>query len=184
MIEIALAGLAAAEVAHDGHEALAWWQDPAIWVSLAFLVVVGLLWRMGAFASAAQMLDKRSQKIADELAEAQRLRDEAQALLAQYQKRQREAEAEAKVIVEEARREAARLGAEMRQKIADQIDRRARAAEEKIARAETQALAEVRGQAADLAVEAARAIIRSRVDQGGHAALVDKSISELRGKLN
>lgn len=184
MIEIALSALAAAETAHDGHETLAWWQDPAIWVSLAFLVVVALLWRLGAFKAGAAALDKRSQKIADELAEAQRLRGEAEALLAQYQTRQREAEAEAKVIIEEARREASRLGAEMRQKIADQIDRRARSAEEKIARAETQALAEVRGQAADLAVEAARVIIRNRIDQGGHSSLVDKAISDLRAKTH
>lgn len=184
MIEISLAAMAAAGSAHEGHAPLAWWQDPAIWVSIAFLVVVGLLWRMGAFRNAASALDARSRKIADELAEAQRLRGEAEALLARYQSRQREAEAEAKVIIEEARREAARLGAEMRQKIADQIDRRARSAEEKIARAETQALAEVRGQAADLAVEAARTIIRSRIDQGAQAALVDKAISELRGKVH
>lgn len=184
MIELGLVALAAAQTVHGELEPLAWWQDPATWVSIAFLVVVGLLWRLGAFTAAAQSLDKRSQKIADELAEARRLRSEAEALLAQYQSRQREAEAEAKVIVEEARREAARLGAEMRQKIADQIERRARAAEEKITRAEAQALAEMRGQAADIAVDAARIIIRNRIDLGGQAALVDKAISELRGKVH
>lgn len=175
---------AAAAAQEAGEHALAWWQDPAVWVSIAFLVVVAVLVRMGAFKSMGQALDKRSQKIADDLKEAERLREEAQALLAQYQKRQREAEVEAKVIIEEARREATRLGAEMRQKIAEQIDRRAKSAEDKIGRAEAQALAEVRGQAADLAVEAARTIIRARVDQGGQAALVDKAISELRQKVH
>ena len=176
--------VAAAAAAPEGYEKAAWWQDPAIWVSLAFLAVVALLVRVGAFKAMGQALDKRSQKIADDLAAAEKLRGEAEALLATYQKRQREAEVEAKVIVEEARREAARLGEEMRRKIAEQIDRRAKAAEDKIGRAEAQALAEVRGQAADLAVEAARNIIRARVDQGAQTALVDKAISDLRQRAN
>ncbi|MGE0407875.1 MAG: F0F1 ATP synthase subunit B, partial [Amphiplicatus sp.] len=66
----------------------------------------------------------------------------------------------------------------------EQIERRAKAAEEKIARAEAQAIAEVRAQAADLAIETARGIIKDRMDKGAQAALIEKSISELRGKLN
>ncbi|MBY0421936.1 MAG: F0F1 ATP synthase subunit B [Parvularculaceae bacterium] len=176
--------VAAAAAAAEGETPLAWWQDPAIWVSVAFLVVVALLVRMGAFKSMGQALDKRSQKIADDPTAAEPPRAAAEPLLAQYQKRQREAEVEAKVIIEEARREASRLGDEMRRKIAEQIDRRAKAAEDKIGRAEAQALAEVRGQAADLAVEAARHIIRARVDQGAQTALVDKAISDLRQRAN
>jgi F-type H+-transporting ATPase subunit b len=176
----------AAALAQETHEAEAvpLWQDPSLWVFLAFLIVVGLLWRAKAHKKLAEGLDKRAQKIADELEEARRLREEATELLAQYQRRQAEAEEEAKGIVEQARRDAEVLAAEARKKIEEQIERRAKAAEEKIARAEAQALAEVRGQVADLAVETAREIIRARMDKGAQSALVEKAIAELRGKLH
>lgn len=159
-------------------------QDTSFWVSAAFLIVVVLFWRIGVHKMIGDALDKRSQKIADELDQARKLREEAQELLAQYQRRHREAEDEAKGIIEQAKRDAQRLAAESREKIAEQIQRRTKAAEEKINRAEAQAIAEVHGQAADLAILTAREIIRNRMDQGAQAALVEKSISELRTKLN
>lgn len=179
MPQLALAALAAADLAAE-EEAVLWWQEPTLWVGAAFLVVVALLYRTGAFKTLASALDKRGQKIADELNLARSLREEAQALLAKSQKRQREAEIEAKVIVEEARREAAIIAEEMRAAIVERTERRLKAAEDRIARSEAQAIAEVRGEAADLAIEAAREIIRSRIDHGAHVALVEKSISELR----
>ena len=184
---IALASAAAAEAGHAAtgeHESVALWQDPSLWVGLAFLIVVGLFWKMGVHKSMGASLAKRSQKIADELVQARKLREEAQEILAQYQRRQREAEEEAKGIIEQAKRDAERLAAESRDKINEQIDRRAKAAEEKIARAEAQAIAEVQGQVADLAIETARTIISQRMDQGAQSALVEKAISELRGKLH
>jgi F-type H+-transporting ATPase subunit b len=178
--------VAAAQETHGPaaeHETVPLWMDPTLWVLVAFVLVVGLLWKAGVHKKIAGGLDKRAQKIADELDQARRLRDEAQELLAQYQRRQREAEEEAKGIIEQAKKDAQRLAAEAQVKIAEQIERRARAAEEKIARAEAQALAEVRGQAADLAIETAREIIRSRMDKGAQQALVEKAIDGLRTKL-
>lgn len=159
-------------------------QDVSFWVLIAFVIVIGVFWRAGLHRMILGGLDKRAQKIADELDQARKLREEAQELLAQYQRRQREAEEEAKGIIEQAKKDAQRLAAETRDKIAAQIERRAKAAEDKIARAEEQAVAEVRAQAADLAIEAAREIIKSRMDKGAQSALVEKSISELRSKLN
>lgn len=185
----ALATEVAAEVVEAGHgaaehESLALWQDPALWVGLAFLIVVGIFWKLGVHKSMSSGLAKRSQKIADELDQARKMREEAQEILAQYQRRQREAEEEAKGIIEQAKRDADRLASESRDKINEQIERRAKAAEEKIARAEAQAIAEVQGQVADLAIETARAIIAERMDQGAQSAFVEKAISELRGKLH
>ncbi len=184
---IALAIPADAETAGEVvHQAApyALWQDVSFWVLVAFVIVIGILWRAGAHKTIVGGLDKRAQRIADELDQARKLREEAQELLAQYQRRQRDAEEEAKGIIEQAKKDAQRLAHESREKIAEQIERRARAAEEKIARAEEQAIAEVRAQAADLAVETAREIIRGRMDKGAQSALVEKSISELREKLN
>lgn len=159
-------------------------QDTSTWVSLGFLVVVGLFAYLGVHKQIAQTLDKRAQGISDELDEARRLREEAQELLAQYQRRQREAEEEAQAIVEQGKRDAMRLASDMRDKLNDQIARRAKAAEDKIARAEAQAVAEIRNETVDTAIEATRSIIRDRMDQSAHSALAEKAVDELRSRLN
>lgn len=177
--------ITAEEAGHDaGHASTGLLQDATFWVSLGFVVVVVLFWRMGLHKKVASMLDERKDSISNELEEARRLREEAQELLAQYQRRQREAEDEAKSIVEQAKRDAERMGREAREKINDQLQRRAKSAEEKIARAEAQAISEVRNQTTDVAITAARAIIDSRMDSGAQNALIDKSISDLRNKIN
>lgn len=173
----------AEEAGHDTHST-GLFQDTSFWVSLGFLIVVGLFWRMGVHKTVAGMLDQRKDKISAELDEARRLREEAQELLAQYQRRQREAEDEANGIIEQAKRDADRMGKEAREKINDQLERRAKAAEEKIARAEAQALTEVRSQTTDLAINAAQAIIKDRMDSGAQTAMTDKAINDLRSKLN
>lgn len=183
---IALTGLAAA--AEETHEAAGHsgglFSDTSFWLLLAFLIVVGIIIRAGAHRMIASGLDKRAQKIADEINEARKMREEAQELLAQYQRRQREAESEAAAIVEQAKKDAKRMAAEARDKINEQMERRTKAMEDKIARAEAQAISEVRGQAADLAVAAAREIIRERMDSGAQTASVDRAIAGLRDKLN
>lgn len=175
----------AEEAAHGASEApQGIFQDPTFWLLLAFLIVVGILARAAVHKMIGRALDKRAQGIADELDRARALRDEAQELLAKFQRRQREAEDEAAAIIEQAKVDAARIAAEAKAKIEEQIERRARAAEAKIARAEAQALAEMRGQTADIAIEAAREVIRARMDQGAQAALAERAIDELSAKLN
>lgn len=159
-------------------------QDTSLWVLLAFAAAVALLIKAGVHKAMGSGLDKRAQGIADEINEARKMREEAQELLAAYQRRQREAEEEAAAIIEQAKKDAKRMAAEAHEKIQSQIDRRAKAAEDKIARAEAQALAEVRGQAADLAAAAAREIIRERMDAGAQTAFIDRAIAGLREKAN
>jgi len=178
----------AAAAAQDAHGAAApsggLLQDPAFWVLIAFAIVLVVFARAGLHKMIASGLDKRAQNIADEINEARKLREEAQELLAQYQRRQREAEAEAAAIIDQAKTDAKHMAAEAREKINEQIARRTKAMEEKIARAEAQAISEVRGATADLAIETARQIIRERMDRGAQSAYVDKAIAELRDKLN
>ena len=181
---ILVAAEEAADVAGDGHEALPLWQDTSFWVSLGFVFVVAMFMYMGVHKKIAAALDARAQRIADELDQARRLREEAQEILAQYQRRQREAEEEAQGIVDQAKRDAKRLATEMRDKLNEQIARRAKAAEDKIARAEAQALAEVRNETVNVAVDAAREIIRSRMDQGAQTAMAEKAVDELRNRLH
>ncbi len=159
-------------------------QDTSLWVLLAFLAAAALLARAGVHKAMSQGLDKRARGIADEINEARKMREEAQELLAAYQRRQREAEEEAAAIIEQAKKDAKRMAAEAHEKIQAQTERRAKAAEDKIARAEAQALAEVRSQAADLAAAAAGEIIRERMDAGAQAAFIDKAIAGIRQQAN
>lgn len=178
----AAVGSGVALAAEEASPAL--WRDTSLWVSVGAVAVIALFLVLGVHKTVAKSLDERARNIADELDQARRMREEAQELLAQYQRRQREAEDEAQAIIAQAKKDAARMAAETRDKINEQIARRAKSAEDKIARAEAQALAEVRGRTADLAIESARQIIKSRVDQGAQSALIEKAIDELRERLH
>lgn len=184
---ISLANLAAAALAADEtHEAAktGLFADTAFWVMLAFILVIIGFARLGVHKQISGGLDKRAQAIADELDAARRMREEAQELLSQYQRQQRNAEAEAAAIVEQAKIDAKRFAQESHDKINEQLERRTAAVEAKIARAEAQALADVRGQTADLAIAAASHIIRERMDTNAHSATIDRAIANIRNDLN
>jgi F-type H+-transporting ATPase subunit b len=129
-------------------------------------------------------LDARGAAIKKEIEEAQRLREEAQALLASYQRKQRDAEKEVDAIVSEARAEAERLASETRKALEAQLARRTKLAEDKIARAEAEALADVQALTAEAAVQAARRLIEERLDEKKSHAILDGAIKEIKGKLN
>ncbi len=154
------------------------------WVLIAFLIFMGILVWKGVPGLIGKALDQRAATIRNELDEARRLREEAQQLLADYQRKTREAEDDAKSIVEAAKREAESLAAETRKAMAEQVERRTKAAEEKIARAEAQALADVRAAAVDLAVKASEGLLKTKLSGEAGAALVDSAIRDLKGKLN
>ena len=125
------------------------------WVAVAFVIFLGILGYFGAHRRVIDALDQRQARIKAELDEARRLRDEAQALLADYQRKQREAGREAEAIIAGATAEAERMALEAKTRMEDFVTRRTKMAEAKIAQAETQALADVRAAAADAAVAAA-----------------------------
>ncbi|MCQ8184822.1 F0F1 ATP synthase subunit B family protein [Parvularcula maris] len=159
-------------------------EDTNLWVLVGFLIVLGILVSQGVFKKLGGMLSGRADTIRSQLDEARSLREEAQRLLADYQKRQREAEGEAEEIISQAKADAKIMAADARTKLEEQVARRTQAAHDRIARAEAQALADVRAQTADLAIDAAREIIRARTDGSAQKALLDRSIAEVRGKLN
>jgi len=158
--------------------------DAEFWVAVAFAIFIGGLIYLGAHKMAIAAIDARRARIEAELDEARRLREEAQALLAQYQQKQREAEAEAAGIIEGAKAEAERLNVEAKSKMEDFLERRTRMAETKIAQAEAQALADVRAAAAEAAVAAAEKILKDTVHGKVADDLITKGIADLKGKLN
>ena len=158
--------------------------DPEFWVGVGTLIFIAILLWKKVPALITSALDARAAAIARELEEAQRLRTEAEALLAEYKKKRADAEREAAAILAEATAEAQRFATESQAAIAAQIDRRSRQAEEKIAQAEAQAIAEMRALAADKAIAAAEALLASRLDDKRAADLVKRSLEEIPSKLN
>lgn len=158
--------------------------NPYFWVLVSFLAFMALLIWYGVPAVIGKALDDRADAIRKELDEARRLREEAQALLADYQAKARDAENEAKAIIEQAKREAEALAAESNKSLAESLERRSKLAEEKIARAEAQALTEVRSTAVTAAMAAAEKILVGRVTGATGGTLIDQAIKDLKGKLN
>jgi F-type H+-transporting ATPase subunit b len=159
-------------------------RDPEFWVGIGTLAFLGLLLWKRVPALVAKSLDARAGAIAKELEEARRLRAEAEALLVEYQGKRAAAEQEASSIIAEAKGEAERYAAESRVAITAQIARRGKQAEDRIAQAEAQAVAEVRALAADAAVAAAEKLIAARLDDKRSADLVKRALGEIPSKLN
>jgi F-type H+-transporting ATPase subunit b len=131
-----------------------------------------------------ESLDKRATTISEELDHARKLREEAQTLLAEYQRKAREAETEAAEIIDQAKREADALGAEAKRRMEEYISSRTKLAEQKIAQAEAQALQEVRALSADVAIAAAEKILTAKVKGEAGDALIVNAIGNVKAKLN
>lgn len=159
-------------------------QMAEFWVAVAFVAFALVLVYYKVPALLAKHLDERAEAIRMELDEARRLREEAQSLLADYHKKHRNADQEAEEIIAEARRDAQAFAAETRAGLKDSLERRTRQAEDKIARAEAQAVDEVRAAAVDMAIAAAEKILRDKAAGAAGADLLSQSIRDLKGRLN
>jgi F-type H+-transporting ATPase subunit b len=159
-------------------------REPETWVAVAFVLFVALLVYLKVPAKIAAMLDERSARIAKELAEARKLREEAQALLDEYKKKRAQAEKDAQDIVALARKEAEAYTHETRAKLAETLERRTRQAEQKIAQAEQQAVKDVRMIATDVAVGAASELLASAAEGTKGTKLIEESIAAVKSRLN
>jgi F-type H+-transporting ATPase subunit b len=154
------------------------------WVALAFVVFVIGLGYIGVHKIIGKSLDDRSARIRAELDEARKLRDDAAQLLADYQRKRKEAEGEAQEIVAGAKAEAERMATEAKAKIEEFVARRTKMAETKIAQAEAQATADVRSAAAEAAISAAEKILSAETKGKLAGDLIAKGIEDVRRKLN
>ena len=157
--------------------------DAAFWAFVALVAFLGVVLYLRVPKLVAGMLDTRIKKIEDDLEEAKRLREEAQALLAEYGRKRKEAEDEAEDIVISAQEAARRMRIEAEEALKDMVVRRTKAVEAKIAHAEAQALAEVRSRSADVAIEAARLLLTKQMASGGDS-LIEEAIAGVGKKLN
>lgn len=157
--------------------------DPELAVAIAFVIAVVLVSKR-VWQVLSRMLDERAAKIKAELDEAQKLRDEAQRALGEFQRKQRDALQEAEAIIAHARGEASRFAERANLDLEAAIERRQRLAAERIALAEAKAIAEVRNLAADIAIGAARVVIAEHLGDAQGQALIDQAIAELPQRLN
>jgi F-type H+-transporting ATPase subunit b len=148
-------------------------------VSLAMLVVLGIMLWKKVPAAIGRALDTRIAGIREQLDEAARLRAEAEALKAEYESRSAQAGAEAQTMLDRARHEAEGIVAQARADADALVERRARMAEDKIGAAERTALAEVRAKAARAATAAAAQLIAERHDAAADRAMIDRAIAGL-----
>lgn len=153
-------------------------------VTIAFVIFLGILVYFKVPGLVGGMLDKRAETIKAELDEAKALREEAQALLASYERKQKEVQDQADRIVASAKDEATRAAEAAKDDIAQSIARRLTAAEEQIANAEASAVKEVRDQAILVAIGAARDIIAQQMDAKATGALIDEAIDTVAAKLH
>lgn len=157
---------------------------PEFWVAVSFFLFVGGLIYLGVHKKVAAVLDARAAAITKELDEAKRLREEAEKVLADYRRKQGDAVKETQAIISLAAKEAELLAAETRRSMQESFERRMKLAEDKIARAEAEALREVRAAAADAAIAAARSVIAEKLTPEAADKLVRHGIDALKGRLN
>jgi F-type H+-transporting ATPase subunit b len=153
-------------------------------VLLAFLLFVGFLIYVKVPTLLGKKLDERAANIKAELDEARALREEAQTLLASYERKQKDVQAQADRIVAQAKEEAQAAAEEAKEEIKASIARRMQAAEEQIASAEARAIRDVRDQAVVVAVAAARDVIAKQMTAADGNALIDEAIADVEAKLH
>lgn len=153
------------------------------WVLIAFLILVGALFKKVS-AVLTGGLDARAARIKAQLDEAEKLREDAQSLLAEYQRKHRAASREAEAILAQAKSESQRMREQAQADLEQALERRKQQALEKIAQAEAEALSEVRNQAVDLALAASARLLAENLDEAGAARLVDEAIKDVSDKLH
>jgi F-type H+-transporting ATPase subunit b len=154
-----------------------------IWVAVAFVIFVGVLIYMGVPKLITSTLDEKTAQIKSQLDEARRLREEAQAALAEAKRRQREAQREAEEMLKSAREEATALAAQAEANLTSALKRREVQAHERIAQAEAAAVKQLRDQAVDLAIAASARVLGESQSGPGGDALIDSAIKDLPTRL-
>ena len=153
-------------------------------VLLAFLVFIGILVYFRVPQIVGGLLDKRAEGIRNDLAEARRLREEAQEIYASYERRQREVKGLADQIVANAKREATLEAEKAKAELKLSIERRLKAAEDQIASAEGDAVRAVRDRAVQTAISAATEILGKQATPDQRAAGIDSAIDDVATRLN
>ena len=153
-------------------------------VAIALFLFFALLAYLGVHKVIGGKLDERAQGIRDELDEARRLREEAQELFAEFERKQKEVEGQAAEIVEHAKAEAEAAAVRAKEDIANSIERRLRAADDQIALAESNAVKEVKDKAVSVAIAAAQEVLTSNLGGDKAEGLIENAIKDVGSRLH
>ena len=153
-------------------------------VLIAFIVFIGVLIYFKVPGKVAAILDARAAQIKAELEEARALREEAKALLASYERKQKEVKEQSDRIVAAAKTEAEAAARQAQADLKESMARRLAAAEEQIQAAETSALRAVREQAISVAIAAAGEVLSKQMTAEGASASIDAAITQVEAKLH
>jgi len=157
--------------------------NPTTWVAIALVIFIALAFKP-AKKAILSALDSKIDEIKNQVEEASKLRDEAQALLAEYERKQQQAAQHAEEMIDAARKEAEDFRVRSESELNANLERQRKMAMERIALAEEKALQEVRAAAADLAIAATEKLVTDKVAGTDGDKLVDKAIADLGGKLH
>jgi F-type H+-transporting ATPase subunit b len=171
--------IAAIAEAPEAAEPTAFGLNPGAWVAIAVLIVFALLAWKKVHHAVGKALDSKIALIRDQLAEAESLRKEAEALKAEYEKKAKSVDKDRKALMERAKQEVDAIVAKAKTDAEALIERRTRMAEDKIAAEERAAVEQLRAAAADAATKAAAKLIAERHDAKSDAQLVDRAIKEI-----
>lgn len=153
-------------------------------VTIGFVIFLGVLIYVGVPGMVTKKLDERAHRIRQELDEARALRDEAQSLLASYERRQKEVSAQAEEIIAAARVEAEKAAETAKEEIRRTVARRMQTATEQIEAAEQAAIRQIKDRAVTVAVAAAADVLKQRMQPGDADKLIDSAIGEVGSKLH
>lgn len=157
--------------------------DSSAWLAISFLIFCYILWKFGKNA-VIKMLDGRIEKIKADIVSAENLRVEAQELLAQYERKHRDAVKEAEAIVANAEKHAAQIKKDAEKDLSEAMDRREKQLKERLERMKQNAIGEIQQYAANLAIQATTEIITSQLDKKSNEKLVDQSIKDLSKNIH
>jgi F-type H+-transporting ATPase subunit b len=157
--------------------------EPEFWVAVSFFIFIGVLIYLGIHKKVASALDARALRISEELEEARRIREEADKLLADYRRKLGDVVTEVDNIIALAVKQAETLAVETRQSLKEHVERRIKLAEGKIARAEMEAVRELRNDVVDVAIAAAQNLIAAKLTPDRAKKLVSESTKALKTLL-
>ena len=158
--------------------------DATFFALVALVLFLGIVLWAGAHKKAGAALDARAAQIEKDLNDARKLREDAEALVAEYKQKRIDAEKEAEGIVNQAKADAVAYAEDAKKKLSDSLARRTKQAEQKIAQAEAAAIKDVRSAATEKAVAAAAALIGSGAKGKGGEKLIAESIGAIKSRLN
>ncbi|MEL0184430.1 MAG: ATP F0F1 synthase subunit B [Hyphomicrobiales bacterium] len=155
-------------------------EKDATWVAIGFILFILMLIYFKVPGQITKILDNRAEKIKNELDEARKLREEAQAILADFQKKNNEAEKSAKALIDEAKKIAKNYEKEAKLKFEESLERRKKLLDEKLKRAEVEALNQIKNDITDIVFDAIdKTLSNDNINKDASDKIIDSGIKEI-----